>query len=138
MAPLAVADLPLDSLAAATSSAKGAALVKVFVRKTRGWSVGWVKALGLARVVVASSRWSKALNGWAGAVLVLIFGAASESSPTWTGETVTSVTDGLTTTCESERSGIGRPVGEKDRRTTTGAGSIPSAFHTASPIAVSP
>ena len=70
--------------------------MKFFGTKTRGWSVGWavgwVKALGLARVVVASSRWSKALNGWAGAVLVLIFGAAAESSPTWTGETVTSAT----------------------------------------------
>ena len=64
----------LDSLAAATSSARGAAPV----------IVGWV--------VIASSRWSKALSGWADAVLVLIFGAAAESCPMWTGKTVTSVT----------------------------------------------
>ena len=32
------------------------------------------------------------MSGWAGAVLVLIFGAAAESCPMWTGKTVTSVT----------------------------------------------
>ena len=32
------------------------------------------------------------MNGWAGAVLVLIFGAAAESCPMWTGKAVTSVT----------------------------------------------
>ena len=95
----------LDSLAAATSSARGAALVKVFGKKNQGLGQG----LGLARiavassargaapvivgwVVIASSRWSKALSGWADAVLVLIFGAAAESCPMWTDKTVTSVT----------------------------------------------
>ena len=49
----------LDSLAAATSSAKGAALVKVFGKKNQGLGQG----PGPARVTVASSARGAALAG---------------------------------------------------------------------------
>ena len=52
--PPPVAGSPLDCLAA-----RGAA--PIGGRKTRGWSVGWVKVLDLARVVVASSARGAAL-----------------------------------------------------------------------------